>query len=83
LRRSLGSGNFSLTRVGAHAVYTSAQSEEQLLLYFPPDGAYYELLDVRNDFGEAPQLLAGLLDYQQGAVARPVPVALDPRRGGD
>jgi len=41
------------------------------------------LLDARADFNQAPQLMAALIDYQQGANARAYPVALDPRRGGD
>ena len=83
VRRSIGSGDFTLTRVGTHAVYQSTQSQEQLLLYFPPTGGYYELLDVRGDFTDAPRVMVALLDYQQGTQSRPVPAALDPRRGGD
>ena len=83
VRRSLGGGHFTTTRVGNHAVYALTQSDEQLLLYFAPDGSYYELLDARADFNEAKQVMAALIDYQQGASARPYPVALDPQRGGD
>jgi hypothetical protein len=83
VRKSIGSGDFSLTRLGDRALYVLHQSEEQLLLYFPPTGGYYELLDVRNDFGDAPRLMVALLDYQQGVRSRPLPPELDPRRGGD
>ena len=83
VRKSLGGGRFTVTRAGAHAVYSLMQAEEQLLLYFAPDGSYYELLDARADFSQASQLMAALIDYQQGANARPYPVAIDPRRGGD
>ena len=83
VRRSLGEGHFTLTRVGAHAVYALSQSDEQLLLYFAPDGSYYELLDARADFSPASQVMAALIDYQLGSSARTYPVALDPRRGGD
>jgi hypothetical protein len=83
IRKSIGTGNFALTRLGERAVYLSNQSEEQLLLYFPPTGGYYELLDVRNDFSDAQRLMVALLDYQQGVQSRPLPAELDPRRGGD
>ena len=83
VRHSIGTGNFTLTRLGERAVYFSTQSEEQLLLYFPPTGGYYELLDVRNDFTDAQRLMSALLDYQQGVQSRPLPPQLDPRRGGD
>ena len=83
VRKSIGSGNFTLTRLGDRAVYFSTQSEEQMLLYFPPTGGYYELLDVRNDFADAQRLMSALLDYQQGVRSRPLPPELDPRRGGD
>jgi hypothetical protein len=83
VRKSIGSGNFTLTRLGDRAIYQLQQSEEQLLLYFPPTGGYYELLDVRNDFTDAQRLMVALLDYQQGVRSRPLPPDLDPRRGGD
>jgi hypothetical protein len=83
VRTSIGSGNFTLTRLGDRAVYMLDQSEERLLLYFPPGAGYYELLDVRNDFTDAQLLMSALLDFQQGVQSRPVPPALDPRRGGD
>ena len=83
VRTSIGSGDFRPTRLGDRAVYYSSQSEEQLLLYFPPTGGYYELLDVRNDFADAQRLMSALLDYQQGVQSRPLPPQLDPRRGGD
>jgi len=83
VRKSIGSGNFTLTRLGDRAVYVLRQSEEQLLLYFPPAGGYYELLDVRGDFTDAPRVMIALLDYQQGVRSRPLPPELDPRRGGD
>jgi len=83
VRKSIGSGNFTLTRIGDRAVYVLRQSEEQLLLYFPPAGGYYELLDVRADFSDAPRLMVAVLDYQQGVRSRPLPPELDPRRGGD
>jgi hypothetical protein len=83
VRKSIGTGNFTLTRLGERAVYLSQQSEEQLLLYFPPVGGYYELLDVRQDFDDAQRLMVALLDYQQGVQSRPLPPELDPRRGGD
>ena len=65
------------------AIDVLRQSEEQLLLYFPPAAGYYELLDVRSDFSDAPRLMVALLDYQQGVRSRPLPPELDPRRGGD
>ena len=83
VRKSIGSGNFTLARLGNRAIYQMQQSEEQLLLYFPPTGGYYELLDVRNDFTDAQRLMVALLDYQQGVRSRPLPPDLDPRRGGD
>jgi hypothetical protein len=83
VRKSIGSGNFTLTRLGDRAVYQLQQSEEQLLLYFPSAGGYYELLDVRNDFADAQRVMVALLDYQQGVRSRPLPPDLDPRRGGD
>jgi hypothetical protein len=83
VRRSIGSGDFVLTRVGTRAVYVLRQSEELLLLWFPSRGSYYELLDVRSDFGDAQPLLTAILDYQQGVQSRPLPPELDPRRGGD
>jgi hypothetical protein len=85
LLKSLGTGAFELRRFGAHPVHELVQGERRMLVYFPPGGGYYELLDARAGFDDADRVFAAILDFQTGAkaVSGSTVVLPDPRRGGD
>jgi hypothetical protein len=79
--------NFQLTRLGDQKVYVANLPSEIVLLWFSPDGRYYELMDARPQFTSAESLFVSLLAYQQGThstttVTAGVPQP-DPRQGGD
>jgi hypothetical protein len=84
--KSIGNGRFVLTRIGQTRVYALDLPEQRFLLWFPPNGRYYELMVTRKAFSAADGLFVTLLDYQRGGEATaigggagvPVP---DPRRG--
>jgi hypothetical protein len=84
LLRSLGDGQFELRRFGSYPVHELVRGERRILLYFPPGGGYYELLDARAGFTDADRVFAAILDFQTGAKSVTSDVVLpDPRRGGD
>jgi hypothetical protein len=77
-----------LTRVGAQRIYVAALPGEQILVWFPASGAFYELIDARQQFVQSENLFVALLNYQQGGSATLSPAntgvpQLDPRQGGD
>jgi hypothetical protein len=83
----IGSGKFTLTRIGTERVNVLNLPEQRILVWFSPDGRYYDLLVARKDFTQADQLFVSIISYQRGGtttvgqVSGPEP--LDPRRGGD
>jgi hypothetical protein len=85
--RDVGARNFQLTRVGTQKLYVAHLSNELVMVWFAPDGSYYELMDASQAFAQAEALFVSLLSYQQGGttninnttgVAPP-----DPRSGSD
>ncbi len=85
LRASIGTGDFTLQRIGTEPVYVLQQNELKILLWFPPGGGYYEMLDARQGFDEAERVFLAILNFQRG---RPVGLdadtaVVDIRRGGD
>lgn len=85
LRASIGTGDFTLQRIGNEPVYVLVQSELRILLWFPPGGGYYEMLDARQGFAEAEQVFLALLNFQRGRSADldTADSVVDIRRGGD
>jgi transglutaminase-like putative cysteine protease len=86
--QSIAGRNFELTRVGAQRIYVAALPGEQILVWFPASGAFYELIDARQQFVQSENLFVALLNYQQGGSATLSPAntgvpQLDPRQGGD
>jgi transglutaminase-like putative cysteine protease len=83
----VGARNFKLTRFGDQKVYVAELPSEVILMWFAPNGRYYELLDARAQFARAESLFVALLAYQQGGNAAVVNTAAvpkpDPRQGGD
>lgn len=77
----LGGSEFELHRLGNSYVYMQRLAEQQFFLWFPPEGAYYEMFIARNDFERAPETFAGILGYQLGETVGPIVVPPDPRRG--
>jgi hypothetical protein len=84
---SIGTGRFELTRVGGERMYVKQLAEQNMYLWFPATGRYYELLVARKGFEDAGRLFASLIRLQRGEQALEVsgaPVELpDPRRGED
>jgi hypothetical protein len=86
--QSIAGRDFQLTRLGSQRIYVAALPGEQIMVWFPPSGAYYELIDARQQFTQSENLFVALLNYQQGGTANlsttnsGVP-PLDPRQGGD
>lgn len=84
---SIGAHNFQLTRLGVYKVWVANLPGEILLLWFPADGRYYELMDAQASFQDAENLFVSLLSYQSGgslsaSAGTGVP-PIDPRQGGD
>jgi hypothetical protein len=85
--QQIGARNFQLTRVGTQKIYVAHLPSELRMVWFAPDGSYYELMDASQSFAQAQALFVSLLAYQQGGssditdttgVAPP-----DPRSGSD
>jgi transglutaminase-like putative cysteine protease len=84
--KSIGRGQFRLTRIGQLRAYVLDLPEQRFLLWFPPDGRSFELLVTRSTFDQADALLTSVVAYQRsgqagaltGFTGVPVP---DPRRG--
>lgn len=83
---NIGTGKFTLTRIGAERVFVLQTREQKLFMWFPPSARYYELLVTRRAFTGADRLFLDVLAYQrgQGSVdpSEIVPDP-DPRRGLD
>jgi len=82
---AIGGKNFQLQRFGNRTVYLADLPNQQLLLWFAPDGSYYALVDAEASFAPAQQVFLSVLDYQDGTdSARAVHVdPVDPRLGTD
>lgn len=82
----LGTGRFEIERVGSIIMLTQSQPEQDLLLWFPPDTAYFELMVASKQFTDAREVFAQILLAQRGiapgAAASSVVQEPDPRRGG-
>ena len=85
--KSIGSGNWELTRLGKERIYVSRVAGQALKLWFSPTTQYYELLVTPEAFGPASDLFASVLQYQRtgrlDAEAELPPGLPDPRRGED
>lgn len=77
----LGGQQFELQRVGNELVYVERLPEQQFFLWFPPEGAYYEMFVARGDYEDASETFARILAYQQGEEAEEIVLPPDPRRG--
>ncbi|MFN2640816.1 MAG: DUF3488 and transglutaminase-like domain-containing protein [Actinomycetota bacterium] len=84
--KGIGAARFRLTRAGRLRVYAASLNHENFLLWFSPEGSYFELLIAHSDYAAPLDLLAKILTYQGrnvgtitggGAVITPI----DPRRG--
>lgn len=64
--KSIGGGQFRLTRLGSERIYVLEQREQWLYMWFPPDAQYYELLAVRKEFDTADELFLDILAFQRG-----------------
>ena len=84
--RSIGSGQFTLKRLGSERVWSMQQPEQQVLLWFAPGGAYMQLLVGRKSFADAGKVFLDVLRFRSGETSgspdSPRPV-YDPRRGGE
>lgn len=77
---------FTLARVGSLRVYVGRSDTRQLVVWFAPDGSYFELLVARANVEDPTALLARILGSQGTKVGRrgaPVKTLTppDPRRG--
>lgn len=79
---TLGTGSMELTRVGSNRVYVGATPDQHFLLWVAPTGTHYQLLALRREFDEGPQLMSSILAFQQGESdgAAPLVPVPDPRR---
>jgi transglutaminase-like putative cysteine protease len=83
----IGTGRFTLVRLGDERVYELAQPDQTMYAWFAPNGRYFDLMVARHDFEQADDTFLSLLAYQRGEAANathtttgpPVP---DPRQGG-
>ena len=84
--QSLGGGRFEPIRVGDDRIQVLESIEQRLLLWFSPDGRYYELMVARRSFDDAERLFAAILATQRGETVEDLDgiidtVVPDPRRG--
>lgn len=81
-----GGDRFELRRIGADRLYILRLPEQRILVWFPSNSNYYEVLIARQGFAEAERVFAQVLAYQRGEAfdelldADGLP---DPRRGID
>jgi hypothetical protein len=83
LRAGIGSGDFHLQRVGTFPVYSLREDQGRVLLYFPPGGGYYVMLEARDGFDDADRFFAAVIGYERGVTVVTNDTLTDPRRGGD
>ncbi len=80
-------GKFETKRLGTERVQVAKGSEQTFLVWFPPNGRYFELLVARQGFEEAEGLFAAVLAFQRGeeriVIEKGRGDLVDPRRGGD
>jgi hypothetical protein len=83
----LGARNFKLTRAYGVKVWVAELADlgEQILVWFPPNGRYYELIDARIGFSRALPVFADILKAQGVAtgVDSSGAATLDDHRGSD
>ncbi|MFN2614092.1 MAG: transglutaminaseTgpA domain-containing protein [Actinomycetota bacterium] len=81
----IGSANLRLTRAGSLRVYTAQTNTQSYVLWFAPEGSYFELLVARRAFPHPLDALAQVLTYQGRTVnlggGTSALVLPDPRRG--
>ncbi|MHB8513322.1 MAG: transglutaminase family protein [Actinomycetota bacterium] len=83
--QGIGEAQLKLSRFGLLRIYTGGDEHRGFVLWFAPDGSYFELMVDRRAFGDPAPLFAQLLEYQgnkvgtvtQGQSETPI----DPRRG--
>ncbi|MCA1840284.1 MAG: DUF3488 and transglutaminase-like domain-containing protein [Actinomycetota bacterium] len=82
---SIGSGRFTLRRLGAERVWSMQLPEQQVLLWFAPGGAYMQLLVSRKSFVDSSKVFLDVLRFRSGDAEVPevLTSTYDPRRGGD
>lgn len=84
--RSFGATRFEATRIGNERMYVSSGSEQRFLLWFSPDGGWFQLMVARSSFQDADRIFAAILGFQRGedaaaALGRAPKPPYDPRRG--
>ena len=84
-RASAGASSDSRA-IGELRAYALDLPDQRFLLWFPPDGRYFELLVTRASFEKADLLLTSIVAHQRGEDAgaspdHPVVPVPDPRRG--
>ena len=84
--RSLGGGRFEPARIGADRVQVLESVEQRFVLWFAPNGRYYQLLVARRSFEDADRLMGALLAFQRGEPVASLDAITafepdDPRRG--
>ena len=82
----IGGASFRLTRAGSLRLYVARAETRDFVLWFAPDGSYFELLVARRSFGDPVELLARILEFQGNRVGsidggRRTIAPADPRRG--
>ncbi|MDQ1443995.1 MAG: hypothetical protein QOI20_459, partial [Acidimicrobiaceae bacterium] len=82
--KSIGRGQFRLTRIGQIRAYVLDLPEQRFLLWFPSDGRSYDLLVTRSAFDQADRLLAAVVANQRtgSTTATPTPRPTSAPTGG-
>ena len=65
LVRAIGARRFALMRIGGERVYALDLPEQRVLLWFPSDARYYQLLVARRAFTRADDVFVSLLAFQR------------------
>lgn len=82
----LGQGRFSPIRIGEERALAVTTNSQRLLLWFSPDGDWYQLMVARTSFDEADAVFAAVLAAQRGQPVESIDdigqvQRIDPRRG--
>jgi hypothetical protein len=86
MRGELGKGVFSISHLNGEQIYVQHLAEVSLLVWFSPDGRYYELMTAKNGYDTADELLVNLLNFQRTGKTTTIKTftgipPADPRRG--